>query len=748
MRKSKTTHFMSAVLILFFSTVFIILTGRYMYIQATGEIDGISLEEFAKEKRTSSYTINSERGKIYDNNGMTLAYDMPVYKMYAIVREEYSENLDKPKHVVDPKKTAEALAPILEVEESVILERIEEGIESDRFQVEFGKAGNQISQQDKEQIEKLNLPGINFQEDSLRNYPNGTFASHIIGFARNEEKELEDGTIIEEITGIAGIENEMNELLKGKDGYISYQRDKYNDRLLNPNEIITEPEDGDDVYLTIDQKIQTLVEDVLSQVEEEYNPERMTAVVMNPKTGEVLAMGNRPSYNPNNPANVENWYNDVISTPFEPGSTVKIFTWAAAIEEGVYNGEEGYKTGSYQVNEQISPIHDHNGGKGWGTISYDEGFSRSSNVAAAKLAWEKIGTEKYFDYLQAFDLDEKSDIDLPGEVAGEILYNWPLEKITTSFGQGSTMTPMQQIKAVSAIANKGKMVQPYVIEKIVDSTTGEIIEEKSPNIVGQPISEDTANHVLALMESVVVGEHGTGKKFKLEDYTTGGKTGTAEIPNPNGGGYLTGRNNYIFSFLGAAPIDDPQLVMYVSVKQPKLENYEVGSDPVSFIYRNVMENSLHYLDINPDKEQENESTVFEIPEIMEKDTSQVVHQFAENDLNVTVIGEGEKIVKANVKEGDTVIPHERIILVTDKPTMPNVIGWSIRDVLQLADLTNLKLETFGNGYVISQNIKEGAAIKENDYVAIELIPPGEETSGENDEDEAGNIEDMENNSND
>lgn len=717
---------MSGILIVLFSIIFIVLAGRFIYIQATGEIDGVSLQAFADEKRTASYTMPSERGKIFDKNGMTLAYDMPVYKLYAIVDEKYSEKLENPKHVVDPEMTAEVLAPILDVDQDEILDRILNGIKNKRFQVEFGKVGNSISQHTKEQIEDLELPGINFEEHAERYYPNGTFASHIIGFAREEEVER-DGEVINEIKGITGIENEMNELLKGEDGFISYQRDKYNRRLLKPNEIIQEPENGDNVYLTIDQKVQTLVEDVLTQVEMEYNPERITAIVMNPKTGEVLAMGNRPSYNPNNPADVKNWYNDAISSPFEPGSTVKMFTWAAAIEEGVYNGDEGFKSGSYQVNEKIKPINDHNRGAGWGVISFDEGFARSSNVAASKLVWEKLGTEKFLEYLHAFDFDEKTEIDLPGEVAGQILYNWPLEKITTAFGQGSTTTPIQQMKAATAIANEGKMVRPYVLNKIVDSTTGNIIEENKPEVVGQPISKETASQMLTLLESVVTDENGTGKKYKLDDYSTGGKSGTAEIPNPNGGGYLTGRSNYVFSFLGMAPIDDPQLMMFVAVKQPELEGHEVGSDPVSFIYRNVMENSLHYLNIDPDKESENENLKsIELPKLIDRKTDDVTAELTDLGLRVTVVGDGDKITTANFLEGDSVIKQEHVILVTNKPKMPDVSRWSLKEVSQLANLIGLIIETFGNGYVTSQSIDVGAPLSKNDYLAIELSPPGEE----------------------
>ena len=724
MKKNKTTHLMAGIYIIIFVAVFLVLTGRFLYIQATGEIAGVSLDEWADQKRTSSYSISAERGKIFDKNGMTLAYDRPTYKMYAILDETYSEKSEEPLHVEDPQKTAEALAPLLDVEVSEILTPLQNGMDKDRFQVEFGKIGKEISQQKKDEIVALEIPGVNFEEESIRYYPNGMFASHIIGFARDTEIKTDEG-YENDIIGIAGMEKEMNDLLSGKDGFISYQRDRYNKKLLNPNEIIKEPENGDNVYLTIDQKIQTLLEDVLTQVDEEYKPSKMNAAVMDAKTGQVLAMSSRPSYDPNNPTDVENWYNDVVSTPFEPGSTVKMFTWAAAIEEGVYNGSEGYLSGSFQPNEKIKKINDHNGGNGWGVISYNEGFQRSSNVAAAKLVWEKMGTETFLEYLQAFDFDKKTGIDLPGEVAGKILYNWPLEKITTSFGQGSTMTPIQQMKAATAIANDGKMMQPYVIDRIIDSSTGDVLEQKSPNVVGEPISKETSEQVLKLLESVVNGKHGTGKMYQLDDYLVGGKSGTAEMPNPDGPGYLTGRENYVFSFLGMAPIEDPELIMYVSVQQPELKPTETGSVPLSFIFRNVVENSLHYLNIDPDKDVEETIEPVTIPEVIGKNSSDINKMLNDQGLKVSLIGEGEEIVASSVTEGETVLPSDRIILITDEPTMPNIIGWSLRDVMKLADLMSFNVETFGDGYVATQNIQEGSPIKENDYLGIELLPPNE-----------------------
>lgn len=726
MKKNKTTHAMAGLLMVIFVVAFLIVTGRFLFIQASGVVEGVSLDDWAKGVRTTSYKLESERGKIYDKNGMTLAYDMPTFRMYAVIDEKFSENLEEPQHVMDPVETAEKLAPLLNAEKDYILDRINLGIDKELSQVEFGSVGKGISLHTKDDIEALGLPGIKFIKENIRYYPNGMFASHIIGFARETEEEI-NGKMEQKIEGISGIEHEMDSLLKGVDGYISYQRDIYNDKLLDPNEVVQMPDNGDDVYLTIDQKIQTLLEDVLTQVDEKYNPERMTAIVMNPKTGEIIAMSNRPSYNPNNPADVENWYNDAISTPFEPGSTVKMFTWAAAIETGVYNGGEGYLSGTYQVSERDRPIGDFNGGKGWGTISYDEGFARSSNVAAAKLVWEKIGPDTFLEYLNAFDFDQPTGIDLPGEVQGSILYNWPIEKITTSFGQGSTATPIQIMKAATAIANDGKMVKPYIIDKIVDPDTKQVVKKTEPEVVGEPISASTAQKVRDLLVSAVESENATGKRYKLDDYSVGGKTGTAQIPDPKGG-YLSGNENYVFSFLGMAPADDPELMMYVSVKQPTLEfenGVEPGSAPVAFIFNNVMENALHYLNIEPDQGDVTNIEAYEIPNLIGKSTSSVVEQLTNAGLQYSIVGNGSKVMKVSVEEGTKVLPNEKVIIITDSPTMPNIIGWSLRDVWKLSDMIGLELEAIGNGFVITQSVEEGRAIDTGDYLGVELKTPVE-----------------------
>jgi len=715
-KKKKQTNIMIFFYMLIFLVFFLMISGRYIYIQVTGETNDVMLTEWANELRETSLVLPAERGKIYDNNGMTLAYNRPTYRVYAIVDPEYTVNEEEPMHVIDPEETAEQLSSVLDIDKNKVIEKIKSGQKNSQFQVEFGKEGKDLSKEVMEEIAALDIPGINFTEDSMRYYPNGMFASHIIGFARSTEEE--------EVAGIAGMEKEKNKILSGTDGYVRYHRDKYNKKLLDANEVVKSPENGHDIYLTIDQKIQTLLEDVMSQVDEEYNPKRITAAVMNPKTGEILAMSNRPSYNPNSPDDVKNWYNDVISTPVEPGSTIKMFTWAAAMEAGVYNGEETFKSGKYVVNPKVETINDHNNGDGWGTIDYDEGFRRSSNVAASKLVWEKIGADSFLEYIKEFDFDKETNIDLPNEVAGKILYDWPSEKLRAAFGQGSTVTPIQQMKAATAIANGGEMMQPYIIQKVVDADAGDVLEENKPNVVGTPISETTSEQMIELLDAVVNEEDGTGKAYQLDNYSVIGKTGTAQIPNPDGPGYLSGAENNIFSFLGMAPKDDPKILMHVSVTQPELKDGKVGSDVVSFIFNNVMENSLHYLNIEPDKDDiidPVESNI--LPKIEGMKTKEAKKQLEKDKIDATFIGNGKKVIAANVKEGTEIFTSQKVIILTDQPTVPNMKGWSERDVLSLADLLDIKIDVKGNGYVTKQSVDKGKKIKKDTTLEVQLNVP-------------------------
>lgn len=707
----------AAVLFVIFGLLFFVLLYRFVTIQITGEAAGQVLAAKAEQKYMRDRVIDAKRGTIYDQNGEVIAEDAASYTLQAILDEKMTTDPDKPMHVTDPEKTAKALAKFIELPESEILRILSK---KGRFQVEFGKAGKDISHQTKKEIEELELPGIVFTRDSKRFYPNGIFASHLVGFV--EEEEGENGKTISK--GTLGIEESLNEQLSGKDGIIHYQSDRWGLLLPDGKENIEPAVNGDNVYLTVDKKIQTFLEDALNKVNEEYKPKKMIAIVADPKTGNILAMGQRPTFHPKTRDGInDSWHNEVIESSFEPGSTMKIFTLAAAIQEKVFNPNEEYQSGSYKVAPNIRAIHDHNY-VGWGKISFLEGVQRSSNVAFAKIANEKLGFERFREYITKFGLDKPTGIDLPNETPGKILFNYPLEKITTAFGQGSAITPIQQIQAATAVANNGQMMKPHVIQKIVDGDSGKVLTVNKPEVVGEPISAATAKQVRDILESVVTSPNGTGSRYKIDGYSVAGKTGTAQIPGPDGK-YLTGAQNYIFSFLGMAPKDDPKLIVYVAVQQPEIDNYFNGSIPVAMVFNSVMKNSLQYMNIEPTKTKK--AATFDLPNVKNQSVDVAKKLLESKGLEVVLMGNGSKVVDQLPVENSMILQGEKVILKTDgKIILPDLQGWSLRDSIKVANLASLKLNPIGNGFVVKQNIAPGTTTREGEYLILDLKTPKEQ----------------------
>jgi penicillin-binding protein 2B len=701
----------AALLSLLFALLFFTIFIRFFYIQATGTVHGEALAAKAEELYESQRTIEAERGKILDNKGEVIAEDKASYKLVAILDDKMTTNPKKPQHVVDIQDTAQKLAPLIEMEVS----KVEEILSKDLDQVEFGAAGRDISHTLKEEIAKLELPGISFIRDTQRFYPNGLFASHLIGYAQKQE---DTG----ETVGMMGLEKTLEKYLHEEDGYVKYEEDHYKWKLPNSNDEVVAPTNGKDVYLTIDQKIQTFLEDSMNQVADEFSPEKIIGVVADPKTGKILAMAQRPSFDPNI-RNITSYTNDVISYAFEPGSTMKIFTLAAAIEEGVYNGNAMYQSGSYDVEGR--DINDHNSGRGWGPITYNEGVQRSSNVAFSIIADKLLGVDRLYQYLNKFGFISKTGIDLPNEATSKINYEMHRDKVTTAFGQASAVTPIQQIQAATAIANNGKMMKPYVIEKIVNPDNDTIVKETKPKAVGQPISEKTSKEVLDILETVVSSEKGTGKPFRIEGYKVAGKTGTAQIYSPSGG-YLSGNDNHVFSFLGMAPKDDPELIVYVAVQKPKLEG-KAGSVPVSMIFNTVMKNSLQYLQIDPteDKESANNSKTVEegikLPSLVGMNPAEAEHQLEELGLEPIILGSGQEIIAQYPDVETPIIVNEKVLLqASENVKMPNMTGWSKRDVMKLGNLIDLSVKSEGSGYVAKQSIKKDSVLKKGDVLSVTL----------------------------
>ena len=703
----------AAVLFVIFSLLFFILIFRFITIQVTGEVHGQALAARAQQKYSNEKVIEATRGTIFDRKGEVVAEDTTAYTLVAILNDSVTTNKKKPKHVTDPAKTAAVLAKYIDMSESEIYKRL---TKEKAWQVEFGKAGRDISHQTKRDIEEEKLPGITFLRDSKRFYPNGVFSSHLVGFV--EKEETKDKKTV--TAGQLGIEKTLNDELTGKNGSLSFESDLWGFLLPDGEKKVTPAKDGSNIFLTIDKKIQTFVEDAVDRVDEEYKPKKIIAVVADPKTGDILAMAQRPSFHPTTREGLDNsWHNEVVETPIEPGSTMKIFTLAAAVEENKWNPNEPYKSGSYKVTEDSRAIRDHNG-SGWGTISYLEGIQRSSNVAVAKLVNEKIGTEKFREYLTDFGFDQPTGIDLPNETSGTIVYKWPIEKITTSYGQGTTITPIQLIQAATSVANDVKMMKPRVIDKIVDPNTGDVIKQEEPKSVGQPISAETAKAVRDVLGTVVTGEHGTGKSYAIDWYEVAGKTGTANITA--NGSYLDGASDYLFSFLGMAPKDDPKLIVYVAVQQPEIDHYYKGSIPTSMIFKSVMKSSLQYLNIKPASVEKADSSP--VPDVTGMSAAEAKSLLESKGFETVVIGDGNQVEEQLPKADIMALEGEKVFIRSSGVmTYPDMTDWSLRDVMKLAQIAEIKLNKAGSGYVTKQSLKPGVPINEGENLIVELETP-------------------------
>ncbi|ALC86149.1 penicillin-binding protein [Bacillus sp. FJAT-22090] len=701
---------------LLYGGLFFLLLSRFVFIQVTGTAEGQVLSTKADSKYSREQVIPASRGKIIDRNGDIIVEDTLSYKIIAVISPEATNNSSAPRHVVDPEKTAKVLAEYIDMPEQDILDVLNKYIKAGKYQVEFGKAGRDISYKVMTEIKNNNLPGIIFVQDMKRLYPNGQFASHLIGFALKEENE--DGEAV--AVGKMGLEYIYDEKLTGTPGKVNFKSDTKGFLLPNAEKMITNPKDGDNIHLTIDKTIQNFLEDALNKAEEKYNPEKMTAIVANPKTGEILAMSQRPTFEPNTREGLStNWLNEAIEQTIEPGSTMKIFTLASAIEEGVWEPNAPYKSGSYTVYDRT--IRDHNV-YGWGTISYLEGFQRSSNVSMAYLL-NRIGDETFIDYIHRFGFGEKTGIDLPHEATGTVSDKYPINRVTTTYGQGTTVTPIQLVQAMTAIANKGKMMQPYVIDKIVDPSTGKLVSDHKPVEKESPISEKTAEQVKEILASTVTSEKGTAQRFKLDDYTTAGKTGTAQIANPEGG-YFWGRNLFLYSFLGLAPVEDPQLIVYVAVHKPQLKDTEVGSEPTSDIFNSVTENSLKYLNIQPENLELASS--IKMPNIVGQNMMESQTTLESQGLKTVIIGQSENVKEQFPAAGTSILAKGTVFIKGEGDIeLPNFTGWSKRNIMIYKSLSNIPIEISGEGYVTSQSLTAGSIVSKDTPVVVHLSTPEE-----------------------
>ena len=686
--------------------LFCLMIGRVIQLGVSSEIDGINIKELASKRITKKDIKEAQRGTIYSSNGDVLAQNVASYTLIAYLDPKRTTNPNKPHHVVNKEETAEKLAPILGMEKDEILHFLnKEGL----YQTEFGTKGKGLSELVKTKIDDLNLPGLGFIESFKRYYPKGDFASYIVGYTKTDE----DGTI----KGEMGIEKQFNEILKGEDGFIQYQKDLKGYRIANTPVIEKDAIQGKDVYLTIDSSIQFFIEQAINNVDRDFDWEWLTITIMDAKTGAILGTSASPSFDPN--VRDMSRYLDLFSqTAYEPGSTMKTFTYMAAMENGVYDGNETYRSGTF-VTTDGTEIGDWDRG-GWGVITYDKGYAMSSNVGVINIINRHMSGLMLRQYFKKLGFGRRTGIELPNETKGNLEFQYETEIYNAGFGQGIMTTPVQNVKALTPLTNDGMLLKPYLISKIVDRETGEVVLENKREEIERVASETTVQKMIQLMDDCVNGKGNTGARFRVNGGELIGKTGTAQIANTNGGGYISGVENVISSFSGIYPKSNPQIIIYVSASRPS-----GGSQlPISNSVKEIVENISKYYGNNDS----NTSTVvvnsYTVPNFINKKIDNAKVSLDSTGIPYVVIGGGSKVVKQSPNPNDLITSNETLYLITndDNLTIPNVGGLSSKVAKDILQKMGVKVKLEGVGYVVGSSVGEGTPVTEGMEITLQLSP--------------------------
>jgi stage V sporulation protein D (sporulation-specific penicillin-binding protein) len=619
-----------AIVLLIGILIFSIIDMRLGYVQF---LLGDQLTEKAKGLWSRNIPFEPKRGEIVDRNGVALAANISAPTVYVV-----------PRQIKNPAEAAGKIAAALNMSKEKAYGLITKKTSSVKI-----PEGRKISHQKAKEIRDLGIEGIYIGEDSKRHYPFGNYLSHVLGFAGIDNQ------------GLMGLELYYDKELSGKKGSVKFYANAKGERMNDMADDYEPPVDGLDLKLTIDSRINTIMEREFDNAEAAYHPDGLIGIAMDPKTGEILAMSSRPSFEPDNFRNVApEIYNrnlPVWST-YEPGSTFKIITLAAALEEGKVNLEADHFHDPGSVTVGGARLRCWKRG-GHGSQSFLEVVQNSCNPGFVELG-ERLGKEKLFQYVKDFGFGQKTGIDLQGEGTG-ILFNLervgPVEQATTAFGQGVSVTPIQQVTAVSAAINGGTLYTPYIAKELIDPRTGEVVMKKTPQAKRRVISEKTSEQIRYALESVVA--QGTGGKAFVEGYRVGGKTGTAQ--KAKDGRYL--ENNHIVSFIGFAPADDPQIVVYVAVDNPK-GTIQFGGTVAAPIVGTIIGDSLRAMGVEPRKEQIEkkikwpDTPMVEVPDLVGITKTEIGELML--NLKIDASGEGDTVVRqtpqagVKLKEGSTI----------------------------------------------------------------------------------------------
>ncbi|MCQ4086109.1 penicillin-binding transpeptidase domain-containing protein [Saccharibacillus sp. JS10] len=710
---------------------FLVLVGRIFFLQV---VQNGYWHDMAVDQWAASKVLRAERGAITDRNGKELAVDSPAY---SVVVEP---------NIINQRGTADDVVKILHEKLGVSEEKLRELVvrkyEKDTEKgghkkgdysvwVEVRPQGWKIDGDLKAEIEtsiaavreekglSSNVDiGIVFDDQIKRFYPQHTLAANILGFVDND--------------GVPkyGMELSYEDKLKGVDGKIAYQRDAKGVELPEGKSEVVAPKDGTSIELTIDSTIQFYAEQAAKKAFEEYKPKSVSVVVADPNTMDILAMVNMPTFDPNSYSQYADPENDpyralAVSGMYEPGSTFKIVTLSAAVQEGKFNPNEQYQSGAIKVGR--STVHDVS--RNWGTISYLDGVKHSSNVAFVKLGLEKVGTKKLTEYIKNFGFGEKTGIELPSELKGtmNVTENSPLiDQAAITFGHNVDVTPIQQIVAISAVANGGHLLTPHIVKSESNPQTGEVIKKNEVKKIRDVISPETAKIVSGYLEQVVSDQViGTGRNAYIPGYRVAGKTGTAEkagTVNADGNAYDKTRS--AVSFIGYAPADNPKVAIFVMLDEPNVpEGNASGGRHAAPIAKEILSQTLEYMGIpkqfsdtdiqSESKDAETGDVLLKVtaPNLVKMNLEDAKSKLLDEGVAYEQIGSGTTVLEQYPSAGSAMYAGQKIYLLTEKKdtmNIPDLTGLSLRDAVDILSLLDVSISTKGSGFVTAQKLTKDA----------------------------------------
>lgn len=713
--------------------LFAVFLVNFAVIIGSGSKFGTDLVKEAKKVHQITRIVPAKRGTIYDRNGVPIAEDATSYNVYAVIDKKYKSATGKILYVEDAQfnKVAEVFHKYLDMDEAYVKEQL---AQPNLTQVSFGAKGNGITYANmmaiKKDLKDASVEGIDFTTSPNRSYPNGQFASSFIGLAQLHENE--DGS--KSLLGTSGMESSLNSILAGKDGIITYEKDRLGNIVPGTEQVSQQTVDGKDVYTTISSTLQSFMETQMNAFQEKVKGKYMTATLVSAKTGEILATTQRPTFDADTKEGLTKdfvWRDILYQSNYEPGSTMKVMTLAAAIDNNTFPGGEVFNSSELKVADATIRDWDVNEGlTGGRMMTFSQGFAHSSNVGMTLLE-QKMGDATWLDYLNRFKFGVPTRFGLTDEYAGQLPADNIVNIAQSSFGQGISVTQTQMIRAFTAIANDGVMLEPKFISALYDPND-QSVRKSQKEIVGNPVSKDAAS--LTRTNMVLVGtdpvygtmhNHSTGKPtVTVPGQNVALKSGTAQIADEKHGGYLVGTTNYIFSAVSMNPAENPDFILYVTVQQPEhYSGIQLGEFANPILERAVaMKDSLNLQSTAKTLDQVTNQSAYAMPSIKDISPGDLAEALRRNIVQPIVVGTGTKIKESSVEEGTDLAPNQQVLLLSDKAEeVPDMYGWTKATAEAFSKWLNIELVFEGSGSTVQkQDVRANTAIKDIKKITLTL----------------------------